>query len=62
MPISVYGGKMIEKKCPKKFPNVRSILGLLGQMSEVNFSPAETLLSPKPLGEIQPNLMCELLT
>ena len=33
------------KKCPKKFPNVRTKLGLLklDKMSEVNFSPAETL-------------------
>ena len=29
---SVYGGKNeCLKKCPKKFPNVRTIMGLLGQ-------------------------------
>ena len=42
MAISVYGGKMSVKKCPKKFPNVPTIFGLLG-MSKVNFSPVETL-------------------
>ena len=34
---------MSEKKCPKKFPNVRTILGCSDKMSEANFSPDETL-------------------
>ena len=34
------------KKCPKKFPNVRTKLGCLDKMSEVNFSQAETLTIP----------------
>ena len=31
MAISVNSGKKSVKKCPKQFPNVRTILGLLGQ-------------------------------
>ena len=39
------------KKCPKKNPNVRTKLGLLGQNVEVNFSPAETLSTCDFIGD-----------
>ena len=35
---------MSVKKYPKKFPNVRKFLGCSDKISEVNFSPAETLI------------------
>ena len=35
---------MSVEKCPKKFSNVRTILGCLDKMSKVYFSPAETLI------------------
>ena len=38
MAISVYGGKnKCLKKCPKKIPNVRTILGLFGQNVQSKF-------------------------
>ena len=42
--VSVYGGiNECLKKCPKKFQMSEQYWGCLDKMSEVNFSPAETL-------------------
>ena len=47
--ISIYGGKMNVKKCPKIFQMSEKYWGCLDKMSEVNFSPAETLYPILPL-------------
>ena len=54
MAFSVYGGKNeCLKKCPKNFQMSEKYWNCLDKMSEVNFSPVETLIKSEDVATVR---------